>query len=91
MLTLDLIKYLIRLAVAYFELKNTSFYQDVSDKHLKRKKDYADEINRLRNIGTTDATDKADKLFHVAQEEQRAWEHISASYIASIKGNNNSN
>lgn len=75
----------------YLELKNTSFYYDMVDKHYKRKKEIIDEIEKLRSKPTPSNTDTADKLLLVLKQESERFNDLSAFYSKPTKGSNGSN
>lgn len=66
----------------YFQLKNTAFYYDISEKHEQRAEKLRDEITKLRNVGSMQSTVAADKLLLVLNREQRRWDAVSAAYFA---------
>lgn len=86
-----IISNLIKATTSYLRLKTISFYYDVSEKHTKRKHEMLNEINRLRNIGDTQSTDLADRMFRLLEEENSNWDTVSAAYFASKGGLNDSN
>jgi len=75
----------------YLQLKNTSFYYDMVDKHYKRKKEIIDEIEKLRSKPTSSNTDAADKLLLVLKQENERFDDLSAFYSKSSKGSNDTN
>lgn len=83
----DLIKYLLKAIASYIDLKRESFFYDITQQHLKEKESTRNEIEKLRNVRTIDATDRADQLFNILQERERAWLNVSAAYTAVSKGN----
>lgn len=70
----------------YMQLKNTSFYYEISDKHNERKAAIIGQITQLRNVGSSAATDNADRLRLVLEEEERRWESVSAAYLSPPSG-----
>jgi hypothetical protein len=76
---------------AYFILKKTSYYYDVSEKHLLRQQTRRKELAALRNAGTIDATDRADQLFKLIEKEQNAWERTSTAYFKVIERHDDTN
>lgn len=75
----------------YLQLRNTSFYYDIVEKHYKRKNQIIDEIEKLRNKPTTGNTATADKLLLVLKQENERFDDLSAFYSKSSKGSNSSN
>lgn len=84
---LPLISNLLKLAVAYFELKNKSFYYDILEKSRIKCNQLAEEIEKLRAEGTQSSTDRADVLFMRLKSEQKYSEHLSTQYSKIEAGN----
>ena len=84
---LPLITNLFKLAVAYFELKNKSFYYDILEKSRTKCNHLAEEIEKLRAEGTQSSTDRADVLFMRLKSEQKYSEHLSTQYSKVEAGN----
>jgi predicted nuclease of restriction endonuclease-like (RecB) superfamily len=84
---LPLITNLLKLAVAYFELKNKSFYYDILEKSRTKCNQLAEEIEKLRAEGTQLSTDRADVLFMRLKSEQKYAEHLAAQYSKAEGGN----
>ena len=84
---LPLISNLLKLAVAFFELKNKSFYYDILEKSRSKCNQLATEIENLRIEGTQASTDRADILFMRLKSEQKYAEHLSAQYSKTEGGN----
>jgi predicted nuclease of restriction endonuclease-like (RecB) superfamily len=84
---LPLITSLLKLAVAYFELKNKSFYYDILEKSRTKCNQLAEEIEKLRAEGTQFSTDRADVLFMRLKSEQKYAEHLAAQYSKTEGGN----
>lgn len=75
----------------YLQLRNTSFYYDMVEKHYKRKKQIIDEIEKLRDHPTPSNTAAADKLLLVLKQENERFDDLSAFYLKSSKGSNGTN
>jgi hypothetical protein len=84
---LSLITNLLKLALAYFELKNKSFYYDILEKSRAKCNQLAEDIEKLRTEGTQSSTDRADVLFMRLKSEQKYSEHLSAQYSKVEAGN----
>ena len=84
---LPLISNLLKLAVAYFELKNKSFYYDILEKSRTKCNQLAEEIEKLRAERTQSSTDRADVLIMRLKSEQKYSEHLSAQYSKIETGN----
>lgn len=83
---IDLFKYALKALGAYFELKKETAYFDSEKQFLKEKEELRDEITKLRNKGTTDATDRADRMFMQLQEIDGSWKRVSAAYSRTKSG-----
>lgn len=88
---IDLIKYALKALTAFLELRRETYFLEASAKHLEQKEITRNEITKLRNQGTTAATDHADLLMLSLQERERAWERASATYFSYTGGNKNLN
>lgn len=88
---IDLIKYALKALTAFLELKRETYFLEASAKHLEYKENTRNEITKLRNQGTTAATDRADFLMRALQERERAWERASATYFSYTSGNKSLN
>ena len=77
-----LITMALRALAEYFQLKITSFYYDISERHEQKSQKLRDEITKLRNVGSMQSTLAADKLLLVLENEQRRWDTVSAAYFA---------
>ncbi len=75
----------------YLQLRNTSFYYDMVEKHYKRKKQIIDEIETLRDRPTPSNTAAADKLLLVLKQENERFDDLSAFYLNSTKRGNGTN
>lgn len=75
----------------YFELKNRSFYNDIVEKHYKRKKELINEIEQLRNNPNSRNTSAADILLLVLEQENKRFDDISTFYNNFGKGNDDTN
>lgn len=73
-----LIKTILQTLNLYLMLRNRSFYVDLVEKSKKKQKDLINEIEKLRNDGGSDSTDRADFLFRELVAEKRDIKHLSA-------------
>lgn len=64
----------------YLELKNRSFYNDLVEKHYKRKRELINEIEELRNIPNSRNTNAADVLLLVLEQENKRFDDLSTFY-----------
>ena len=69
----------------FLQLKNNSFYYKIREKSRKRQKDIINEIEKLRSIGDSNSSDRADILRDELKVEREELEHLSAFY-AKAKG-----
>lgn len=75
-----LIKTLLETLNLYLKLKNRSFYVDLLEKSKRKQKELINEIEKLRNDGGADATDRADFLQSELIAEKHDLKHISTIY-----------
>lgn len=87
----ELIKQALAAVTAYLELKRESFFYDATNSHLKTKNELREEIIKLRNKGTIDATDRADILGLLLEERENAWQRVSATYSGYKSGDKGGN
>lgn len=87
----NLLTMLLKAVVVYIGLKNKSFYNDIVEKHYKRKQEIIDEIEKLRNKPTTANTNAADVLLLVLEQENKRFDDISAFYSKFGKTEDDSN
>ena len=74
----------------YLELKNRSFYNDLVEKHYKRKRELINEIEELRNITNSRNTNAADVLLLVLEQENKRFDDLSTFYNKFGKGSDDS-
>lgn len=77
---LQLITQLLKLLTNYFELKNKSFYYDILEKSRSKQQKLAEEIEKLRDLGTQESNDRANTLLLLLRSERKWVENISAYY-----------
>lgn len=82
---IGLIKNALSALTSYLELKNRAFYYDIVSKSKKRQEELRNEIEELRNKGTTSSNERADILRAQLTEERQTLEHLSAYYSISGK------
>jgi hypothetical protein len=88
---IELVKCALKALTAFLELRRETYFFEASTKHLDYKESVRNEITKLRNQGTTAATDRADLLMLSLKERERAWERASATYFSYTGGNKNLN
>ena len=80
---IGLIKNALSALTAYLELKNKVFYYDIISKSKQHQKELINEIEVLRNTGTSASNERADILRAELIKERRDLEHLSAHYSLS--------
>tara|TARA_Y100001963_G_C6761925_1_gene439942 strand:+ start:1788 stop:2057 length:270 start_codon:yes stop_codon:yes gene_type:complete len=82
---MSLISSVLKSLELFLQLKNNSFYYEIREKSRKRQKDIINEIEKLRSIGDSNSSDRADILRDELKVEREELEHLSAFY-AKAKG-----
>ncbi len=77
---LALIKSLIRSLELSLNLKNKRFYYDLYREQRNREDEILQEIEKLRDSGSSNDADRADLLRKRLTTEREQFEHISAFY-----------
>jgi hypothetical protein len=77
---LALIKSLIRSLELFLNLKNKRFYYDLYREQRNREDEILQEIEKLRDSGSSNDADRADLLRKRLTTEREQFEHISAFY-----------
>ena len=77
---LGLIKSLIRSLELFLNLKNKRFYYDLYREQTNREDEILQEIEKLRDSGSSNDADRADLLRKRLATEREQFEHISAFY-----------
>jgi hypothetical protein len=77
---LGLIKSLIRSLELFLNLKNKRFYYDLYREQRNREDEILQEIEKLRDSGSSNDADRADLLRKRLTTEREQFEHISAFY-----------
>jgi len=75
-----LIKSLIKSLELFLNLKNKRFYYDLYREHRHREDEILQEIEKLRDSGSSNDADRADLLRKRLATEREQFEHISAFY-----------
>ena len=71
---------LAKTAHLYLYIKSQSFFYDIRKKSQKKQEALIDEIEKLRKIGDSDSSDRADILRKQLKAERDELEYISAFY-----------
>lgn len=82
---ITLITQLLGLLNNYFELKNKSFYYDILEKSRTKQQKIAEEIEKLRDIGTQESNDRANTLLLLLEQERNWIENTSTYYTKTDK------
>ena len=78
-------------ACGLFELLKYNVYYGIRDKSRQRQKQLEEQIEKFRNIGDSNSTDRADLLRQELLTERRELEYLSALYAPLAKGSSDSN
>ena len=76
----SLIKSLIKSLELFLNLKNKRFYYDLYREQRYREDEILQEIEKLRDSGVSNDSDRADLLRKRLPTEREQFEHISAFY-----------
>lgn len=86
----DLLTSAFKALALYWELRNRSFYNDLVEKHYKRKKELINEIEQLRNNPNSSNTNAADVLLLMLEQENKRFNDLSTFYNKFGKASDNS-
>lgn len=81
----SLITQLLGLLNNYFELKNKSFYYDILEKSRNKQQKLAEEIEKLRDVGTQESNDRANTLLLLLEQERNWIENTTTYYTKTDK------
>lgn len=87
---MGLIKTVLSALNAYLQLRNKSFYYDITEKSRDKQQSIINEIENLRDKRTSAATERADLLQQQLIAEKQHLKHISALYTDLVPGDNDS-
>ena len=88
---MGLIKTVLTALSAYLQLRNKSFYYNITQESRNKQQDIINEIESLRNKRSSTATERADLLQSELLAEKQYIEHISTFYNSIDSGDGNSN
>lgn len=77
---LSIIKEVLSALTAYLQLKNKTMFYNVTRLSRAKQKELINEIEKLRNAGTNDSSDRADLMRNELLDERRFLNDISAFY-----------
>jgi hypothetical protein len=86
-----IVKSLLEALVAYLQLKNKSFYYDITQKSKTKQKEYIDEIEKLRASRDPNDADYADVVRGYLIAEKQYIKHLSTIYLKTPESGQNSN
>jgi hypothetical protein len=87
---ISLIKRVLEFAILFFEWKSKYFYYEMQSKSRDKQKAYADEIERLRSLGTNAAADQADLVAAYLLSEQKFIKEMGQFYSPSTTSSTSS-
>ena len=82
----SLIKSVLKSVELYLKLRNKLAFSEITEKHNKRKHELIEEIEKLRDIGDTESSDRADFLRGQLLTENKQFKHISAVFLEAQGG-----
>jgi len=77
---MGLIKTVLSALNAYLQLRNKSFYYDITEKSRDKQQNIINEIETLRNKRSSAATERADLLQQQLVAEKQHLKHLSTLY-----------
>ena len=83
---LSLIKSILKSLELFLNIKNNKFYYDLHIEHNEREDKLIDEIEKLRQTGTSWDADRADLLRQRLDSERKQFEHLSTFYSKTDEG-----
>lgn len=87
---MGLIKTVLTALSAYLQLRNKSFYYNITQESRNKQQDIINEIESLRAERTSAATERADLLQSQLLAEKQHLKHISALYADLVPGDDDS-
>lgn len=88
---LTLLSSLVKSLQLYLALKNKMFYYEIRSKSISHQKDLIEKIEKLRQNGDSNSSDRADILRSELTSERRELEHLSAFYTKTQRECSHSN
>jgi hypothetical protein len=64
----------------YLQMKNEMFFSELRRQSQERQHQYINEIEKLRDIGDSNSSDRADILRQKLAAERQEFEHLSTFY-----------
>ena len=81
---------LMRASAAYLELKKERYAHDVVEQSRAKIESLEEELEKARSFGTESGTQYADRLRERLVDEKEHFERLSAKYLETNKGSENS-
>lgn len=86
---LSIIKSVLKSLELFLNIKNNKFYYDLHRDHNEREDKLIDEIEKLRQTGTSGSADRADLLRQRLDSERKQLKHLSTFYSKTDEGVSN--
>ena len=83
---LFIIKSVLKSLELFLNIKNNKFYYDLQKEHNDREDKLINEIEKLRQTGTSWDADRADILRQRLNSERKQFKHLSAFYSKTDEG-----
>ena len=83
---LFIIKSVLKSLELFLNIKNNKFYYDLQKEHNAREDKLINEIEKLRQTGTSWDADRADLLRQRLNSERKQFKHLSAFYSKTDEG-----
>lgn len=83
---LFIIKSVLKSLELFLNIKNNKFYYDLQKEHNDREDKLINEIEKLRQTGTSWDADRADLLRQRLNSERKQFKHLSAFYSKTDEG-----
>ena len=83
---LSIIKSVLKSLELFLNIKNNKFYYDIHREHNEREDELINEIEKLRQSGTSGDADRADLLRQRLDSERKQFKHLSTFYSKTGEG-----
>ena len=83
---LSIIKSVLKSLELFLNIKNNKFYYDIHREHNEREDKLINEIEKLRQSGTSGDADRADLLRQRLDSERKQFKHLSTFYSKTGEG-----
>jgi hypothetical protein len=85
----SIIKSILKSLELFLNIKNNKFYYDLHKEHQQTEVKLINEIEKLRQNGTSDDADRADLLRQQLADERKQFKHLSTFYSKTGQGASN--